>query len=99
MKRHGLIRRLMITRTPGQMSAGRLQAGVGVIACSVGRNGVTSSKREGDGKTPRGCFRLIGGYWREDRLQRVSGADAPGGIQRHHAGQQVQSIVTGLRQG
>ena len=74
MKRHGLIRRLMITRTPGQMSAGRLQAGVGVIACSVGRNGVTSSKREGDGKTPRGCFRLIGGYWREDRLQRVSGA-------------------------
>ena len=74
VKRHGLIRRLVITRAPGHKSAGRLQADAVVMACSLGRNGVTSSKREGDGKTPQGRFRLIGAYWRQDRLQRVSSA-------------------------
>ena len=73
-KRHGLVHRLMVVRRPGHVSAGRLQAGAVTIPCSLGRNGVTASKREGDGKTPAGRFRLIGGFWRQDRLRRVGGA-------------------------
>jgi L,D-peptidoglycan transpeptidase YkuD (ErfK/YbiS/YcfS/YnhG family) len=46
-----------------------LQAGALDIPCSLGRNGVTRFKREGDGKTPAGTFALIGGYWRRDRLR------------------------------
>ena len=68
-KPHGLIRRLVVTWAPGRMSAGRLQAGAITIPCSLGRNGVTRSKREGDGKTPAGRFRVTGGYWRQDRLR------------------------------
>jgi L,D-peptidoglycan transpeptidase YkuD (ErfK/YbiS/YcfS/YnhG family) len=73
LKAHGLIRRLVVTRLPGQMSAGRLQAGSITIPCSLGRHGVTWSKREGDGKTPAGRFRVIGGYWRQDRLRLPGG--------------------------
>jgi L,D-peptidoglycan transpeptidase YkuD (ErfK/YbiS/YcfS/YnhG family) len=36
--------------------------------CTLGRNGVTSDKREGDGCTPRGSFTLRGGYYRRDRI-------------------------------
>jgi hypothetical protein len=64
----GLIRRLLVTRAAGKHGAGLLQAGGVVIPCMLGRNGVSRSKREGDGKTPAGAFRLIGGYKRKDRL-------------------------------
>jgi L,D-peptidoglycan transpeptidase YkuD (ErfK/YbiS/YcfS/YnhG family) len=74
LKALGLIRRLVVTRAHGHRSAGRLQAGAITIPCSLGRHGVTSSKREGDGETPAGRFRVTGGYWRQDRLRRVGGA-------------------------
>ena len=74
LKTHGLIRRLVVNRRPVHVSAGRLQAGFITIFCSLGRNGVTRSKREGDGKTPAGRFRVTGGYLRQDRLRRVGGA-------------------------
>ena len=74
LKALGLIRRLVVSSAPGHRSAGRLQAGALAIFCSLGRKGVTSCKREGDGKTPRGRFRLIGAYWRQDRLRRPGGA-------------------------
>ena len=74
IREHGLIHRLVVTRAPGHVSAGRLQAGALNIPCSLGRKGVTVSKREGDGKTPKGRFRVIGGYWRQDRVRRLGGA-------------------------
>ncbi len=64
----GLIRRLIVTRLPGRVNAGRLLAGALAIPCALGRHGVTRCKREGDGKTPAGRFALTGGYWRQDRL-------------------------------
>lgn len=67
IKRTGVIRRLIVTSTPGRISAGRLKAGSNVIPCMLGRNGVTRFKREGDGKTPAGRFALTGGFWRQDR--------------------------------
>ena len=39
-----------------------------MLPCSLGRNGVTHRKREGDGKTPLGQFALKGGFVRRDHL-------------------------------
>ncbi len=36
--------------------------------CSIGRGGVVSNKREGDGATPRGVHRVVGLLYRPDRL-------------------------------
>ncbi|GJE74011.1 L,D-transpeptidase family protein [Methylorubrum suomiense] len=53
---------------PGSPDAGRLVAGAAVIPCALGRSGVQAVKREGDGASPRGVFRLRGGYYRPDRF-------------------------------
>ncbi|EAR49971.1 hypothetical protein OG2516_11986 [Oceanicola granulosus HTCC2516] len=36
--------------------------------CVVGRGGVTDTKREGDGATPRGTHRIVGMLYRPDRI-------------------------------
>ncbi|WP_121061294.1 L,D-transpeptidase family protein [Chachezhania antarctica] len=36
--------------------------------CSIGRGGVRADKREGDGATPAGIWRIIGILYRPDRL-------------------------------
>ncbi|PQO21950.1 hypothetical protein C2I36_15645 [Rhodobacteraceae bacterium WD3A24] len=41
-----------------------------VLPCSIGRGGLTSAKREGDGATPRGAHRLAGMLYRPDRIAR-----------------------------
>jgi L,D-peptidoglycan transpeptidase YkuD (ErfK/YbiS/YcfS/YnhG family) len=38
------------------------------FACSIGRGGVTSDKREGDGATPSGVHDLVGLLYRPDRI-------------------------------
>ena len=38
--------------------------------CSIGKGGVTDNKREGDGATPRGVHKIVGMYYRPDRLAR-----------------------------
>ncbi|NVO22534.1 L,D-transpeptidase family protein [Donghicola mangrovi] len=38
--------------------------------CTIGRGGITSSKREGDGATPRGIHRIVGMLYRPDRMAR-----------------------------
>jgi len=35
---------------------------------AIGRSGITSRKREGDGATPRAAMKLVGGYVRRDRV-------------------------------
>lgn len=40
---------------------------------SIGRGGMTDDKREGDGATPRGVWRMMGGYYRADRIARPDG--------------------------
>lgn len=42
--------------------------------CALGRGGVVSEKREGDGAAPSGVFALEGGYYRADRLPPPRGA-------------------------
>jgi L,D-peptidoglycan transpeptidase YkuD (ErfK/YbiS/YcfS/YnhG family) len=41
---------------------------------ALGRGGIKADKREGDGGTPRGLFRLKRLWWRADRLPRPSTA-------------------------
>jgi L,D-peptidoglycan transpeptidase YkuD (ErfK/YbiS/YcfS/YnhG family) len=38
------------------------------IRCSLGKNGVTSDKKEGDGCTPIGSFKLRQSFYRADRI-------------------------------
>ena len=49
-----------------------------VLPCSVGRGGVTTAKREGDGATPRGVFRFEKALFRRDKLARPQTALALG---------------------
>ncbi len=39
-----------------------------MIPVALGRSGIRANKREGDGATPRGRFRLVRLWWRADRL-------------------------------
>jgi len=36
--------------------------------CTIGKGGITSNKREGDGATPRGTHRIVGMFFRPDRM-------------------------------
>jgi L,D-peptidoglycan transpeptidase YkuD (ErfK/YbiS/YcfS/YnhG family) len=58
---------IQVRATPGA-SHGVLQAGPRTFACVVGRAGILSGKREGDGATPAGRFSLREAFWRPDRL-------------------------------
>lgn len=40
-----------------------------LIPCSIGRGGITHEKREGDGATPAGRHRVVGLYFRPDRMR------------------------------
>lgn len=51
-----------------------LVAGAQAFPVALGRGGILANKREGDGATPRGRFRLLRLWWRADRLPRPSTA-------------------------
>ena len=38
------------------------------LPCSIGKGGLTSDKREGDGATPVGTHRIVGMFYRPDRI-------------------------------
>lgn len=38
------------------------------LPCAIGRGGIHSTKAEGDGVTPAGIWRLVGGGFRPDRM-------------------------------
>jgi L,D-peptidoglycan transpeptidase YkuD (ErfK/YbiS/YcfS/YnhG family) len=38
--------------------------------CAIGRGGIAKTKREGDGVTPVGRWRITGARWRPDRMAR-----------------------------
>ena len=40
--------------------------------CSIGKNGLTIKKKEGDKKTPKGIFKIENLYFREDRKEKPS---------------------------
>ena len=40
--------------------------------CSIGKNGFTYKKKEGDKKTPRGTFKLGNLFYRKDRIKKLT---------------------------
>src|SRR5688572_18392337 len=66
----GSLRRLWVRAKPGDRTRGWLLAGSRAIPVALGRAGIRANKREGDGGTPRGTFRLRRLWWRADRLNR-----------------------------
>ena len=54
----------MVVTPMGLRFAGR------VLPCTLGRTGVSSNKREGDGATPAGVHRIVGCLYRADRMAR-----------------------------
>lgn len=55
------VRPLPLDRTRGRLRAGPLS-----VPCALGRSGTTRAKREGDGASPVGRFRILGGFYRPD---------------------------------
>ena len=51
----------------GPQHLGHLRVGGLFRRCALGRSGVTSNKREGDGATPRGVLRPLWALYRPDR--------------------------------
>ncbi len=61
---------IRVRRRPSGGSRGLLLAGRLAIPVVLGRSGILANKREGDGATPRGRFRLLRLWWRPDRAPR-----------------------------
>jgi len=59
-----------VRRKPAQRSRGVLLAGPLTLSVALGCAGIKANKREGDGATPRGNFRLKQLWWRADRHPR-----------------------------
>ena len=63
-------RSIRVTHPAGPRTAGGLLAGPLALPVALGRAGIRANKREGDGGTPRGRFRLLRLWWRADRVPR-----------------------------
>ena len=61
------LKALHVRARPGPKTRGVLIAGQLVLPVALGRSGINTNKREGDGATPRGRFRLRRLWWRADR--------------------------------
>ena len=67
-----LLRTLRVRRAPFAKGGAILLAGALRLDCAVGVNGFAALKREGDGRTPLGDFRLLSLRRRSDRGPRVA---------------------------
>ncbi len=61
---------ITVARASLDRARGILRYGVKSHPVALGRTGIKANKFEGDGATPRGCFRPLRLWWRADRLPR-----------------------------
>ncbi|HEY0224557.1 MAG TPA: L,D-transpeptidase family protein [Pseudolabrys sp.] len=61
---------IRVRHRPGFATRGWLIAGPLALPVALGRGGIKANKREGDGATPRGTFRLKRLWWRAGRHPR-----------------------------
>ena len=61
---------LVVRRRPLAGTQAIVQFGSLTFQAAIGRGGITATKREGDGATPRARMRLTAGYYRGDRIRR-----------------------------
>jgi L,D-peptidoglycan transpeptidase YkuD (ErfK/YbiS/YcfS/YnhG family) len=62
--------RIVVRRRPASRAQGVLRAGPLALPVALGHGGIKANKREGDGATPRGTFRLKRLWWRNGRHPR-----------------------------
>lgn len=60
---------ILVRAAPRDRRRALVKFGGNIVEAAIGRSGVSALKREGDGATPRGSMRLIGGYVRRDRVR------------------------------
>ncbi len=63
---------LIVRRISARHTRGWVEFGAFRWACALGRSGIRTLKREGDGATPRGRHRLLYGYFRTGHFLRVN---------------------------
>ncbi len=51
-----------------QISLCEIKIGAKTFPCAIGKNGISSSKKEGDSKTPTGLHKVTHVYYRPDKL-------------------------------
>lgn len=59
---------IVVRTKPGHRSRALVSFDGRTDEAAIGRSGITSRKREGDGATPIGTMRLLNGYVRSDRI-------------------------------
>lgn len=64
------IETIRVTRQALEPAKGHLIVAGRAIPCALGRAGISRRKREGDGATPAGRLKLLGGYYRADQMPR-----------------------------
>jgi len=67
-----LVKTLTVRQRPGNKLQGQLIADGRIMRCALGRSGIGTKIREGDGKTPRGTFRLLNAYFRTDKFRHAT---------------------------
>jgi len=78
-------RPITVLLLPRERHRGLVRCGPLVFRCALGRSGVTHLKREGDGATPAGRYRLLSLLYRPDRTLRPRAA-LPLRVLRPHDG-------------
>ncbi|WP_305986721.1 L,D-transpeptidase [Roseibium sp. MMSF_3544] len=58
---------LEVRASPRERTRGILRLGSITVPCALGRSGIVTRKKEGDGATPAGTFELIHVYYRPDK--------------------------------
>ncbi len=66
----GGLARIIVRPSPTEPTRGLLAAGPFTASCALGRAGLTTRKREGDGSTPAGSLALVSCFYRADRMPR-----------------------------
>lgn len=68
--RNTTLHRIVVRHRAGNPRQGWLIAAGRAVPVALGRGGIKANKREGDGGTPRGSFRLKRLWWRSERHTR-----------------------------
>ena len=68
-KRRTTLGVVRVYRSPLDHRRGRIVAGPFVLPCALGRSGPTHDKREGDGATPVGRFRVLQAFYRREKVR------------------------------
>ncbi len=66
------LKHIIVRQCGSNKSKGLIFAGSRYISCALGRSGISTKKREGDGATPVGTFRILYGFYRADRVLHLS---------------------------